>query len=81
MSHIKLARKGKTLLYIVRIGHLFWSNILEVLMNGSKYFANGVFTLGTFTEHIFMARLSIKLHACQSCAFLSAIVLLLHHEV
>ena len=81
VSHEARASEGKIALSVVGIVEECLRNICKLGMHGIKYLLDGRCTLGTFTEEVFVARLTIKFNDSQPCTFLPAVVLFLHEEV
>ena len=80
MSHINLAHKGFLTL------NLRWGEVFHIVgskpgENPREYLLNGLGAERAFAPHVFSARLSIELHHTHTCAFLAAVVLLLHHQI
>ncbi len=60
---------------------LLGSEVLEVGMHRTEYLSNGTGTQGTLTEHIFLTRIGLKLHARQTGRFLATVMLFLHQQI
>ena len=81
MPHIQLARKGQAFLCIFRISKLFGSQVLKLAVHRTEYLGNRPRAQRPLAEHVFLSGVCLKLHASQPCAFLSAVVLLLHKQI
>ena len=63
------------------IRQLLVLKILEIAVDGLEDFFNGRCAQCPLAEEEFFSRRGVHLDACQACAFLSAVVLFLHHEI
>ena len=54
---------------------------LEMTLRMSKDFCDGIFPFSPFAKHVFSTGDGIKVDTGHTCAFLAAIVLLLHHQI
>ena len=51
------------------------------MVNGLKHLRDGIFTFSLLTKHILLASRCIEIHTGHACPLLTAIVLLLHHQI
>ena len=63
------------------VGQLLMREAFEMTLRMSKDFGDGIFSFSPFAKHVFRAWHGIKVDAGHTCAFLSAVVLLLHHQI
>lgn len=72
MAHIEFPDEGRLLIGL---------SVFDLPVYGREDIGDGVLAEGFFAEHIFLAGLGHDLDAGDACAFLPAVVLLLHHEI
>ena len=81
MAHIEFACKRQVFLGKGSIREFLGRKVAIFFLHCAEDFGDGVFAFGPFAEHIFVAGLGTKLHASHAGAFLSAVVLFLHHQI
>ena len=82
MTHIDLSGIGQPALGKVRVLTCAVVAVVEhTAVSLAEHLGDGILAQGTFAEDVLFARLRTHLQAGYSCALLTAVLLLLHHQI
>lgn len=81
MTHIEFARKRYLLKTRLVKDAIFLDYLIDLTIGSAKDLSNGIRTFRALTEHIFVSRLWVELDGSDTSAFLSTVVLFLHHQI
>ncbi len=80
VTHIQLAGEGQ-LVEGLGVDLLLFHHLLNLAVCRAEDLSDGVGALGALAEHILVTGLGVELHRRDAGALLSAVVLLLHHQI
>ncbi len=81
VAHVELTCEGHFLIIEVGVVATIFAGLHYLLAGRAHDFGDGIGTLGALAEHVLVAGLCVQFHRRHACAFLSTVVLLLHHEI